>query len=295
MIYQYRMKDQIDPVENITLMRQVSETDEPPHTHEFIELVYLFSGEGFHSINEQSFPVKKGDLLFINYKQVHAFQVSRPMNYLNFLMKPEFISKELMNHENLYEIFTLSLFQEFQGGFENSTPIVSFYGKEIMEMEQIFLQMLEEFNQKQAGYKAILKGYMQIVFSRIIRKLQADRKSAGYMNKITPEIFQYIDANCFEKLSLSEIAEKCFYNPSYFSRVFKQSCGRSLTVYIQEKRIAEALRLLSETGLSIGQVAQRVGYDDLKQFYKQFKKYTGNTPGVVRNPKKDQESVKIVY
>ena len=51
-------------------------TDRGPierHTHEFIEIIYVLNGEAVEEINEISYTVKRGDMLFINYGSTHNF------------------------------------------------------------------------------------------------------------------------------------------------------------------------------------------------------------------------------
>ena len=118
-------------------------------------------------------------------------------------------------------------------------------------------------------------------FLREIRKKQMcsfDRQ----LQKIMPEILQYIEENYRNPLSLEELAEKSFYNPSYFSRIFKELYGKTLTEYITEKRINEAVKLLEDTSISIEDVCHKIGYSDKKHFYKVFKQKMKLTPGQYR-------------
>jgi len=280
----YKADDMFDPQENISVKKNVVYKSELPHTHEFIELVYIYSGSGNHRVNDNSFYVQKGDLLFINFKQIHSFTSDDNMTYINLLLKPEFMSKELINTENLFDVFSLSIFDEFKGEYCNNSSIVSFRGKDMIEIECLINYLLDEFNEKQVGYKSIMNGYMQIIFSKLMRKLKTPERDnfMGYLHRLTPDILKYIDDNCFEKLTLVELAEKCFYNPAYFSRIFKECYGKSLTAYIQEKRINEAARLLKETDLSIEKIYEKAGFTDKGQFYKNFKEHMGITPKLYR-------------
>lgn len=281
---QFTLNQMLNPEENINIQKIYCNTAQVPHTHEFVEIVYILSGKGKQRINTTEYTVSKGDLLFINYNQTHAFTVEEPMEYVNFLMKPAFMSTELLNSENILEIFSLTLFEEFKDIMETIQPIAHFQGREVIEVEEIIENMLDEFTRKEIGYKTILKGYMEVIISHLLRKMNHSycQNSIKYVTTITPSLLKYIDDNCFKKLTLSELAEKSFYNPAYFGRMFKEFYGKSLISYIHEKRINEAVRLLTETSLSIEQIYLHVGYTDKKQFYKLFKEYTGSTPNAVR-------------
>lgn len=274
----------ISRAENINIYERTDELFAPPHTHDFIELVYIRSGDARQWINSERYEVSAGDLLFINYGQVHEFQGSEDFRFVNFLFMPEFISQSLLNTENIFDIFAFTLSNEFEADWRLAAPIARFRGKEFLETEYIVNSMLKEYAQKQPGYRSILKAYMQLLFGLMVRNIRAQEAANPNVSihKITPELLHYIDLNCFDKLKVQSLAEKCFYTPNYFSRIFKEVCGKSLTEYIKEKRIAEAVRLLTDTDKSIAEIRDIVGYTDRKQFNKFFKQYTSRTPSEYR-------------
>jgi two-component system response regulator YesN len=93
---------------------------------------------------------------------------------------------------------------------------------------------------------------------------------------------EYIDQNLDSRLTLAALAEKCFYNPSYFSRIFKEKFGVSLTEYITRKRLSHAIMLLSESVLSVEEIGECVGFPDKNSLYHAFSRYLGTTPGEYR-------------
>ena len=283
-MYIYR-EDMIDKNENIGMLKSVDRAGSEKHIHEFVELVYTLSGQAVHHINDSEYSVKKGDMLFINYKEEHSFTITAPYTYINILIKPVFFGKELINSENIYDIFSTFLWDGFNRAFDKNKCLISFQSSEdFLETEMIIEKMHEEFLAKRAGYKSILNGYLRVIFAKIIRKMQG-REVSPYMSKITPEIMEYINENCFGKISLTEIARKSFYNSTYFSRIFKEYCGQSLSSYIKKKRIEEALGLLKSTDMTVDKIYGIVGYSEKKQFYKHFKEYVGVTPSAYRKLK----------
>lgn len=78
--------------------------------------------------------------------------------------------------------------------------------------------------------------------------------------------------------TLSELAEKYYFNPSYFSTLFKKHTGMHFTEYVMDLRMNHAARLLLESNDKIYQIAKKVGYQDVKYFTRIFKKKYGYTP-----------------
>lgn len=283
----YEVEGNIRQDENISIYRYVSSQNEPEHTHAFIELVYILSGKGKHSINGRWYPVERGNLLLINFGQTHAFCSIDHMEIVNCLIQPEFIDKELINSENAFEMLILTEFKDFNLGPDKLTPMLHFKGRDMIEIENIISNMIDEFTAKDINYRTALKGYLLVLLTKIFRIMQ-NADSANILkqvNRITPELLQYIEEKCFEKITLQELAQKCFYSPTYFSRIFKDYYGKSLTEFINNKRIQEAARLIKETNCSIEEISHIVGYHDRKQFYKIFKEYMGVNPSSLRNAK----------
>jgi len=92
----------------------------------------------------------------------------------------------------------------------------------------------------------------------------------------------YIDLHYTEDLNLQDIANRFYFNPSYFSRIFKQTIGYGFLEYIRHRRMMLARYLLVSTTLPVSDIAQRVGYSDLKHFSELFKREFDLKPAVFR-------------
>jgi AraC-like DNA-binding protein len=92
----------------------------------------------------------------------------------------------------------------------------------------------------------------------------------------------FIDGNYHRRLSLSEVAERLGVSPSYLSRVFRRETGVTLTTYIQRARIDRALALLAQGASSISEIAYQVGYQNYRDFYRNFVRQENASPRQVR-------------
>ena len=101
-------------------------------------------------------------------------------------------------------------------------------------------------------------------------------------SKLMRDSMNYISAHFSEPLTLQEVASHMCLNPSYFSRVFKQSCGVTFKEYLTQVRMEEAKRLLGNTDYSLLDIAVAVGFENQSYFTSVFKKNTGLTPGQYR-------------
>lgn len=103
---------------------------------------------------------------------------------------------------------------------------------------------------------------------------------------LTPRKLQsaiaYINEHLGEDLSISAIAQELEMSQYYFSRLFKQSMGKSPYQYIVQQRIERAKYLLRATPLSVAAIAMQAGFSHQNQLTIQFRKLTGTTPSNYR-------------
>lgn len=110
--------------------------------------------------------------------------------------------------------------------------------------------------------------------------------NTGY-SRLTKDIIDYIQLHLEEELSLNYLAEYFHKNASALSHSFSKETGISLTKYIHQERIREALRLFNSTDFSVSDVAVMVGYQDFSYFSKVFSGQVGMSPREYKKRGKD--------
>lgn len=92
------------------------------------------------------------------------------------------------------------------------------------------------------------------------------------------ELMEWLQLNYDTALSVSEIAQKFGYHPSYLASVFKRYSGYTITEYLNRQRIRVAKNYLtSETQLTLSEISEQIGIADEKYFMRLFKRYEGVT------------------
>jgi AraC-like DNA-binding protein len=109
---------------------------------------------------------------------------------------------------------------------------------------------------------------------------------------------RYIWENYTRKISLREIAAASGLSAPYFSSIFKEEMGENLSNYLNRLRVERAATMLTESELSLNDIAASCGFEDQSWFSKIFKSYTGISPGKYRergagilSPVKGRDSV----
>ena len=261
------------------------------HTHDFIELIYVMSGRARQYVDGIGYEVERGDVIFINYGSTHAFETEEAFSFINICFSPETVGEAIITRENAFSLLSLTAFHEIVG--DSGGGKLSFFGGERLEIENILKSMLHEYREKKPSWDSVAECYLNILITKMLRKVEMgiEKEELGEMWK---RLAEYIDTNPDASLTLSALAQKCFYNPSYFSRMFKEKFKMSPMEYVTRKRLDYALRLLCETPLSIDEIGARVGFSNRSNFYRAFYKYLGGKPSDYRQEKvkKDDKNVK---
>lgn len=116
----------------------------------------------------------------------------------------------------------------------------------------------------------------------IIMKLYHHYYAEGKTAHIQKAIV-YIEEQIGKDLRLQQVAEFVHLHPNHLSEIFKKETGMKFVDYVTGKKIGRATEILATSPAKVSEVANRVGYEDVKYFGQIFKKYTGLTPSEYRD------------
>ena len=134
-----------------------------------------------------------------------------------------------------------------------------------------FAVEIEQITSEKAIYE--LMNNMFRSYCVLVKKHSIKGFSAPVQKAIT-----HIDADISTNISTSTLANMQNVSASYLSSIFKKETGKSITEYINGKRVEMAKDLLKKTNLQVQTIAQHCGVMDMNYFSKVFKKYVGKTP-----------------
>jgi AraC family transcriptional regulator len=92
------------------------------------------------------------------------------------------------------------------------------------------------------------------------------------------EVFEFIELNYHQNISLKEVAQAVGYSSAYLTHLVRHLTRKTVNNWIIERRIVQASILLLETNESVEQIALKVGYQNINHFYCQFRNYYKTTP-----------------
>lgn len=124
-------------------------------------------------------------------------------------------------------------------------------------------------------------------FGRIKAKLDAEKHVSedfgkSYYEKIVDTVKKYVQRE-YRDASLDKAAVLVRFHPSYLSRIFKEKAGIGFSDYLLSERMTKAGELLRDMRYKTYEIADRVGYDNPKNFSRAFKAFHGMSPQEYRN------------
>ncbi len=257
-----------------------------PHWHYFAELIFMLDGTAEMSSGDDTFILKKGDLMIFHPSVVHSIYSAEESHLRYAVLKFD------INRFSLTPAYAPKLSDIF--GYARKTGMrVHFDAKTSAEMEceRIFSACLSEMNEYRYGRDLVLQTHIYGLLMNVIRRWLDDGMVIGsniphedsfLINNIT----EYIDRSLYEDIRVSEIAEKCSLSYSCFAKKFREQYGMSCKQYIERMRIYKAEEFLIFTDYDLNYISQETGFSDCSHLIKCFKKYRGVTPKQYRLDKK---------
>lgn len=116
--------------------------------------------------------------------------------------------------------------------------------------------------------------------TKVIQCVQEEKKDKDI--RPVREVKAYLEENYHQEISLNDLADMVSLNASYLSALFKKETGMTYTEYVMFCRLEKAKELLADTGKSIAEIADAVGYHDTRHFSKLFTRNIGLKPSEYR-------------
>ena len=124
-----------------------------------------------------------------------------------------------------------------------------------------------------------LKDYFLILLSDLFDLQPTNNFTKGdYSERYIPIVIDFIRNNYSKDLSNADIAACVNLNPRYLGELFKEATGQTLVKYLNTLRVHHSKDLLTNTNISIKDIAIKVGYNDVQSFIRHFKNTNNMTP-----------------
>lgn len=262
--------------ENIYILGHEVTEDFPLHNHDFFEMSYVCRGELLNVVDGVELYMSQGDITIINRYALQEIRCINPEALIvNVCIKDGLFARTLK--EFVKDKNPISKFLRYDNqGKQKFMFFSTGYNREI----PVFMNnMVEEYTRAGFHQTFSLEAWLLLLFDSLVRRGQysysgIDKKALG--------IIQYIQEHCIQN-TLGQMASDLGYNANYLTGYIKKHTGRNCREIIKESKLKEALRLLSDTGMSIYDVSEACGYSSPSHFFRIFKESYQMSPKEYRN------------
>ncbi len=148
----------------------------------------------------------------------------------------------------------------------------------------------DEYVSKDVCYKLPIRANIYLIMTALLRyycgsKDELDRMIYHNVMRLRP-VINYIDEHFGEKIYIETLADMITVSPDYFTKMFKDSIGKTPIDYINAIRINHALEMLSESDIPVNEIAEKIGFSNPNYFHKIFKQYMVTSPLAYRKSSK---------
>ncbi len=247
-------------------------TDRVP---DFCVLIYVIDGCIYVTEGETDYEVKAGELLILK-SGVHHYGKKKILKGTKWIFIHFIINRDTTDETPFYP--DASPLGTYDATTENSLTLPK-YLHSISSRTEKELKAFIEYAHSDDAYKK------WFINHRLFSLLSSLAISAhGFSNNLTlsDRICRYLSDNLAVPFSSERIEKEFFLSYKYMAHLFKKEKGVTMQQYHNSVRMDEACRLLCSTLMSIGEVADKLGFSDVLYFSRCFHTYTGKSPSAYR-------------
>lgn len=243
----------------------------PFHSHDFYEIFFFADGNVKYYVENESYELKKGDVLIIPPGKLHRPVIEENIPYERYVLwlYKSYIMKNKGIDGFVHRINDLT--------DEKKTHLVSFHGTEYEQLCRLLDLGLKKYLSDDAlsGYTA--ESCIMLVLDKLKSELSEISQAEYDFGDIIRRVIVYLNENYVASPSLDELSDKFFVSKYYLSHRFKEYTRTSIHNYILMKKINLAKELL-KNGSSPQTVSEKCGFSTYSNFYKAFVAQTGISP-----------------
>ena len=275
------------------------------HWHDEVEILYFSAGKFRLEINMESFPIRSECFYFINPGELHSIITETSDRHWEDAIV---FSPGLLCFDSCDEA-QIRLLKPIRSGRLLFPRCLTPEQPAFAPMKSAFTDVMHAFGQMKAVDPSVIlpaadtsrpedacvdstpvtddltsQLYIKSALLYILATLSANRlfmPAESNQDKRVESIktaLTYMKHHYQEKLHIADLAGCVNLNEQYFCRLFKKAVGHSPMEYLNEYRIKQAIRLLEETGLPVTEVCLECGFNNMGNFLREFRRYTGTTP-----------------
>ena len=258
------------------------------HCHPEIEITYVKEGSMHYRINNRSFHLKEGDIIFCNSNALHSGEMENQedCSYIPITFDPKLI----------YGFFQSTICTRYVDPVIQNLAVCAVHIDYSEKWHETFrdrmLEVISLDKKKPDFYELDISIRMQLLWRLLVEHLphQPVSTTSDFTEyERIRRILSYIEQNYMNQITLDDISEHIHLCESECTRLFKRHMNTTLFSFLQEYRIERSLEYLN-TKESISSIAEKTGFSDSNYYSKVFSKIKGCSPREYRKNLKETTS-----
>jgi len=241
----------------------------PCHRHNYVELVYMCSGNTTHIVDHtEEIVLQEGDLLFLSQNASHEiFPASETDVAVNFIILPEFFQRpiSMIERENVLRDFLLSTVS----GETGLSSYLHIPARGIVPVEDLMESMIWTILQHPSGMNTIIQTSMGLLFMNLSALAENINRGASGRDRLIFYSLQYIETHYVDG-TLEELSSQLKLPIYQVSRLLKKHTGCNFKELLKKRKLQQAAYLLENTTQPIEAIIAAIGYHNSSYFYRQF-------------------------
>ncbi len=245
------------------------------HSHSYYQIIWFFDQEGTHTVDFETYEIKKNSILFITKDAIHAFDDNLNVNGWLIHFNESFFMHNDVDIFLKYNIFN-SLGNSFYEMDKETINTISSY---------ITLMQNEMQRKHLFGYEDLIRFSLKsflIILERIHQGGKRYIKFSSRNELLFAKYKNLVEENYAKNLTINKYAAILNISSKTLTNITKEIVGKPASKIIAERIVLEAQRLLRFTSLQISEIAFKVGFEDASYFVKYFKRHIGVSPSHYR-------------
>lgn len=227
------------------------------------------SGSGILTYGGQQYTLNPGDFFWIDCKQFQDYRTAPDAGHWHVLW---------MHFYGIHASDYYTLFTQLNGG----SPVGHLpEGSQVSQLMERLLQLYKD-NPGELGLDIRCANLLNQLLSGLLEAV-ADIQPEPLLPPVIDAVRAYLTENYQQQITLDDLAQRFNVSKFHLQRSFCRITGRSPNQFQQKIRLMKAKELLQTTNLSVGLIANSVGFESTSYFISAFKAQEGVTPLKYRN------------
>ncbi|MDQ6420568.1 AraC family transcriptional regulator [Paenibacillus sp. LHD-117] len=163
--------------------------------------------------------------------------------------------------------------------------------RDTYRMEPLLHQLVDMATNQKSGEEAEFDLLLKLILTRWHREKDKRHEPARhyYVDRLIQQVHNEIRFRLSETIDYEVLAASAGLTSRYVSFLMKRHTGLTLKETISKLRMERAVHLLTETAMTVTEVAEALAYSDIYTFSKLFKRYYGYAPSEARTNRSDAQ------